>query len=175
MTGDTWLAVGSRVRLRRLAERDLPLTLAWRNDDRSRQWFKDSRLLQRDAHFEWFRRFSAAQGHDLMLVAETLDGRVVAQLSIYNVDLSARSAEVGRFLSDPELRGRGFFREALVLMIKFSFQNLMFENLHLEVMADNTRARRLYESVGFGHVTEEAGLVAMRLMASNFAVDSESP
>jgi RimJ/RimL family protein N-acetyltransferase len=169
MTGDTWLAVGSRVRLRRLAERDLPLTLAWRNDDRSRQWFKDSTPLQPEGHREWFRRFSASGGPDLMLVAETLDGRVVGQLSIYNVDAAAASAEVGRFLSDPDLRGQGYFREALTLMLDLAFGDLGFRSLHLEVIDRNERARRLYESVGFRDEAAADGLVVMRLAADDYA------
>jgi hypothetical protein len=48
---------GDRVRLRLLTERDLPLTLAWRNQDHIRRWFFSSDLITPEQHQSWYWRY----------------------------------------------------------------------------------------------------------------------
>ena len=62
------------------------------------------------------------------------------------------------FFIEPEFRGHGWGRKMLdALLKKFEEDNECFETLHLEVMAANEAACRLYRSVGFtdGTVTME--------------------
>ena len=156
------------VALKPLAESDLPLTMQWRNDERSLRWFKDAAPLQWESHLAWFRRQGPRTSRDRMFMAWTSDGVPVGQSSIYNFDMGGNRAEVGRFLSDPELRGRGLFREALLQTLDMAFNEMGLDEVHLEVISGNTRAIRLYESVGFTVIGTAAaikddGLTAMHL------------
>ena len=159
---------GGRIRLRALREADLPLTLAWRNDDRSLQWFKSQELLQWGSHLRWFHAYAAGKSRDRMFFAETLDGTPVGQSSIYNFDSTGQSAEVGRFLSDPELRGQGLFRDALALTLVAAFDLMGLADVHLEVLENNERAMRLYRSAGFAQGTTSRGVVRMNLQRADF-------
>jgi RimJ/RimL family protein N-acetyltransferase len=153
--------------LRGLSERDLPLTLAWRNDQRSLRWFKNAVPLEPEPHRAWFRRYAEDGAAGCMFFVEDHAGQPVGQSSIYN--LAGSRAEVGRFLSSPELRGKGLFREALLLTLGAAFDIAGLDEVHLEVIATNERAIRLYESVGF--VRDNGGdehLVAMRLDSARF-------
>jgi len=162
---------GESVTLRSLEERDLPLTMQWRNDPRSLRWFVSDAPLEWTAHHAWFTRYQASESRDCMFFAETSDGQPVGQSSIYNFSCDGRRAEVGRFLSDPELRGRGLFRESLLLTLDAAFGPLGVEEVFLAVLSDNERAVRLYESVGF-EVTHrgsgERAVVAMVLPRARF-------
>lgn len=162
---------GARIRIRGLEETDLPLTLAWRNDDQSRRWFKSQEALQLESHVGWFTRYAASESPDCMFFAETLEGEPVGQSSIYNFDQGVPRAEVGRFISDPKLRGKGLFRETLLLTLFVGFDVLGLEDLHLEVIETNERAIRLYESVGFVAGTPESGLIPMRLSRKDFSCE----
>jgi RimJ/RimL family protein N-acetyltransferase len=157
---------GSRVRLRGLTEADLAHTLGWRNDERSLRWFKTSSPLQPDSHLAWFRGYLQGASSGCMFFAEGLDGQPIGQSSIYNVQ--GLSAEVGRFLSDPNLRGAGYFREALLLTLHAAFCLARLSTVRLEVIETNERAIRLYESVGFERIGQESGLIAMVLSAARF-------
>ncbi len=158
---------GPTVRLRGLSERDLPLTLAWRNDERSLRWFKSATPLEPEPHHAWFRRYTEDDSAGCMFFIEDRAGQPVGQSSIYN--LEGQRAEVGRFLSSPELRGKGLFREALLLTPGAAFEIAGLEEVYLEVIATNERAIRLYESVGFvRHNGADDNLVAMRLDSSRF-------
>ena len=159
----------ARIRLRRLVREDLPSTLAWRNDERSRKWFKSQDLLQPDAHAAWFERFMSSKSRDCMFFAEMHDGTPVGQTSIYNFNPELEDAEVGRFLSDPALRGQGFFRDALLLTLAHAFDALNLRTVHLEVFRNNARAIRLYESVGFIEEPRvDREILGMRLSREDF-------
>lgn len=162
---------GERIRLRGLEERDLPLTMRWRNDERSLRWFKNADPLGWDSHVSWFRRYQASDASDCMFFAETMDGVPVGQTSVYNFSMAGGRAEVGRFLSDPELRGRGLFREALILTLNAAFDRMGLNSVHLEVLANNDRAIRLYQSVGFENsmAEKEPGVINMELSSDRFS------
>jgi UDP-4-amino-4,6-dideoxy-N-acetyl-beta-L-altrosamine N-acetyltransferase len=176
LTDGVTCASGRAIRLRPLSEKDLANTLAWRNDDRSRRWFKSQEVLEMEAHKSWFERYSRNATPDCLFFAETHEGAPVGQTSVYNFDESNGRAEVGRFLSAPDLRGKGLFREALILTLDWTFENLELREVHLEVFDDNERAIRLYESVGFSRTGSRDGLIAMHMPANarTSGVDSGS-
>lgn len=161
---------GTRVRLRGLSKEDLPSTLAWRNDERSRKWFKSQEILQAETHAAWFERYRATESPDCMFFAETYEGVPVGQTSIYNFDPALGTAEVGRFLSDPDLRGKGLFREALLLTLDWAFEELKLRSVHLEVFEHNVRAIKLYESICFrANADADRGMLEMHLSREHFA------
>jgi diamine N-acetyltransferase len=138
-----------RVSLRLLSREDLAMTLAWRNRDDVRRWFLYNDALTMEQHHAWFETHQA--GDDaLMFIVEDLATRTpVGQVSIYNIDREVGEAEVGRFIAAPNASGKGFIREAILALLDFAFGELKLDRVFLEVYADNERAIRLYESVGF--------------------------
>src|SRR5262245_34000210 len=54
-----WIAplARGRIRLRLLDERDLPMTLLWRNQDHIRRWLFDSRVISPEEHRAWFDQY----------------------------------------------------------------------------------------------------------------------
>ncbi len=155
--------VRQAIRLRRMTEADLAHTLAWRNDERSRRWFKTSAPLTPDSHVAWFRARENDPA-DRMYIAERLaDACAVAQVAIYRIDAVRRDAEVGRFLTDPELRGRGYFAQALEALLAIARGELALADVYLEALQDNARALAIYRRAGFGETSRQDGLVRMEL------------
>ncbi len=137
------------VQLRPLHRRDLLKTLAWLNHPEARIWFKNSNLINENEHLAWFNR-RASDSADLVFVVQRLaDGVIVGQVSIYGIDNIRSVAEVGRFVSAPEYRGKGYMKTACRLLIKFAFEELKLRKLFLDVYCNNDRAINLYTSLGF--------------------------
>lgn len=147
------------------------LTMAWRNDERSLRWFKSAAPLQWESHLGWFTRYAQRDSPDCMFFAVTRSGVPVGQTSIYNFSTDGTRAEVGRFLSDPDLRGRGLFREALLLTLDIAFGVAGLREVFLEVFKDNERAIRLYRSVGFEQTGADAdgATIRMELTGAHYA------
>lgn len=146
------LILGDGIQLRLLAEQDLPLTLAWRNRDEVRRWFKHSEKLSMGGHQQWFDKHQSGDDALMFIVEHIESGLPVGQVSIYNIDRDIGEAEVGRFIVAPGESGKGLIRVAILRLVDFGFRELALKRVFLEVYRDNLRAIRLYESVGFNEV-----------------------
>lgn len=153
--------VHGRIRLRLLAEDDLPLTLAWRNRDGVREQFKNSDVLAFEQHRGWFVRYTE-KSDDLVFIAELrATGERVGQLAIYAIDAGARTAEIGRFVVSPEFSGQGLMKEAIDVLMRFAARQLSLTSVYLEVLESNERAGILYRKLGFRECGCAGGLIRM--------------
>lgn len=144
-----------RVRLRLLEAEDLDMTLAWRNRDEVRRWFKHSDVISPEAHRAWFESLQQTDDALMFVVEDAATNAAVGQVSIYGIDREVGEAEVGRFIAAPGASGKGLIREAIAALVAFAFGELGLQRVFLEVYADNVRAIRLYESLGFEHIAPD--------------------
>lgn len=149
------------VTLRLIGAADLPATLAWRNRDDARVWFKSSAPLTPAQHEGWFKAYSSRED-DYLFIVEA-DGVVVGQASVYGIEAERKSAEIGRFLVAPEHRGQGYIDRACGALIDFCRERLGLEYLFLEVFDHNQRALRVYRHHGFTPEASHDGLTRMGL------------
>lgn len=147
------------VRLRMLTRDDLPMTLAWRNHDDVRRWFKTSAVLTMAQHASWFERYLESDNSHMFIVEH--QGRPVGQVGIYDIDPAARCAEVGRFVAAPGESGRGYLKAAILLLQQWATATLGLQRLYLDVFDTNERAIGLYRACGFVETDTRAGLVTM--------------
>ena len=145
--------------LRPILEGDLETTLAWRNRDDARVWFKTTAQLSLDQHRSWFQRY-VEKSDDLLFVVEVA-GEVVGQVSVYDIDPESRSGEVGRFLVASGHGGRGYMRAAISALLELCAKTLALRYVFLEVKAANERAKRIYSSLGFTEEASTGDLVRM--------------
>ena len=106
------------------------------------------------------------------------DGVAVGTVSLFGADELARHAEVGIALV-PEARGRGIGTAAIARIVEFAFVRRNLRRLHLEAIASNVGAIRVYEKAGFvveGRLREHAwvrgayeDVVRMGLLRSEWA------
>ena len=158
--------VRGRVRLRLLAESDLPMTLAWRNQEHIRRWFINSDPLTAEQHRGWFERY-ALRDDDFVFIAEEIEElrRPFGQLALYNIDWGLRHAEFGRMLvGEPEAAGRGLAKEATVLVLDYAFTRLGLEEVEAFVMTANAASLAVCLGCGFREAGERDGL--KRIVAS---------
>jgi len=154
--------------LRLIGESDLPVTLGWRNRDDARAWFKTTATLSLDQHRAWYERY-AQKPDDLLFVVE-VGGEAVGQVSVYDIDGAAGSAEVGRFLVAGDHGGRGHMRAAIATLLDLCGDALGLSYVFLEVKAANERARRIYASLGFVEEGVDGDLVRMGRQLKQSAV-----
>ncbi len=152
-----------RVALRLLRQGDLPLTLAWRNQDEIRKWFFHSAPLTLDAHCAWFESY-AARDDDFIFIIEdrAAANRPVGQVSLYHVDWEGRRAEFGRLMiGDLTAHGKGFAREATALLVQAALRDLGLQEVYLSLRADNAAAFSVYRACGFQETIRDESTVTM--------------
>lgn len=156
-----------RLKLRLIEESDLTMTRQWRNKDRVRHRFVFTDELEPDAHQQWFAEYRKRSNDYLYVIEEvqTLK-KPVGQISIYNIDVTQKSAEYGRvMIGEDDALGLGIAAEASRMLIEHFKKNFQIETFHLEVKADNDNAYKLYESLGFERVEQSGNMVSMVLDA----------
>ncbi len=77
-----------------------------------------------------------------------VDGEAIGTVSLFDIDGFTGTAEVGIALA-ASARGRGIGTEAIAQIIEFAFVRANLRRVHLEAIASNTAALRIYEKAGF--------------------------
>jgi aminoglycoside 6'-N-acetyltransferase len=135
---------GPRVVLRPLSPQDIPLLTAIAADPAVARWWGDLPAADLGA--------KAAGEDDVMALAVEVEGRVVGMLQIHEEpDPDYRHAGIDMFLAGP-VQGRGLGREALSLAVEHLIAERGHHRITIDPAADNERAIRCYEAVGFRRV-----------------------
>jgi RimJ/RimL family protein N-acetyltransferase len=77
-----------------------------------------------------------------------VDGAAVGSALLFAFDSFAHHAEAGISLV-PEARGRGVGTAAILQLVDFGFVRRNLRRIHLQAIASNTAALRVYEKAGF--------------------------
>jgi RimJ/RimL family protein N-acetyltransferase len=144
---------GARVTLRSAAPDDAEAMLRFRREVVALSPFvltvpedlTDLALEDQRSSLETF----AAHPCTLMLLAFA-GGELIGASSLIGFDRAKKrhTADYGAAIAEP-WRGRGVGRAMLEILIEWARSNPDLLRLTLDVMADNTRARRMYELAGF--------------------------
>ena len=143
---------GDRIRLTAIERADLPLFVEWLNDPEVRhglQLYLPMSMASEEIWFEnMLKRDSDTQ--PLSIEAREGDGWVkIGNLSFFDINPRIHSAEVGIMIGNKKYWNKGYGTEAMTLLLKHGFETLNLNRIMLVVYADNPRAIRCYEKVGF--------------------------
>ena len=77
-----------------------------------------------------------------------VDGEIVGDCSLHDIDFHNRACEVGISLGRPHW-GQGYGQDALRSLVDYAFRHYNMHRVALEVLADDPRAVGCYRKVGF--------------------------
>ena len=98
----------------------------------------------------WFAEIQAGQEKDrLHLGIFTLDGRLVGDIQLANIDWRNRTAELGVGIARAADRGQGYAGEATRLLLGYAFDQYDLARISTATLAHNTAAIRGLERGGF--------------------------
>src|SRR5262245_24026581 len=146
------MLIGTRVRLRALEREDVPTFVRWFNDPEVRRYLNLFEPMSRAREERWFETeyLNAKDKFVFGIEARVGDAWVhVGTIGLENINWKNRSAALGIMLGEKEHWGRGFGAEAVKVLLAFAFGELALHRVELDVLAENARAIRCYEKVGF--------------------------
>lgn len=147
------------VRLRLIEEKDLAITLSWRNRDEAKVWFKTASLISLGQHRAWYQDY-LKKDDDFLFIVEA-NNKPVGQASVYGIDWNFLRAEIGRFLVAPGESGKGYISQACGELMRFCAETFGITYLFLEVFENNEKAIRVYKRNGFVEEQRHDGLIRM--------------
>ena len=142
---------GELTRLRALEAEDVDLLYVWENDPAV--WGVSGTLAPFSRHtlrrFLDEQRFDLYAARQLRLVVETLDGRAVGLVSLFEFEPVDLRAGIGILIHGAGDRGRGFASDALDVLCRYARQVLGLHQLWCSVAPDNAASLTLFRRAGF--------------------------
>lgn len=143
---------GNKVYLRALEPEDLEFVYAVENDEQiwevSNTQTPYSKFLIRqyleNAHQDIY------EAKQLRLAICTKDSnKAIGLIDLFDYDPANQRAGVGIIIKDEEARGKGYGKEALELLIGFSFSKLHLRQLFANIDVENNASVSLFTNFGF--------------------------
>ena len=142
---------GELTRLRALEAEDVDLLYVWENDPAV--WGVSGTLAPFSRHtlrrFLDEQRFDLYAARQLRLVVETLDGRAVGLVDLFEFEPVDPRAGIGILIHGAGDRGRGFASDALDVLCRYARQVLGLHQLWCSVAPDNAASLTLFRRAGF--------------------------
>ena len=142
---------GELTRLRALEAEDVDLLYVWENDPAV--WGVSGTLAPFSRHtlrrFLDEQRFDLYAARQLRLVVETLDGRAVGLVDLFEIEPVDLRAGIGILIHGAGDRGRGFASDALDVLCRYARQVLGLHQLWCSVAPDNAASLTLFRRAGF--------------------------
>ena len=142
---------GELTRLRALEAEDVDLLYVWENDPAV--WGVSGTLAPFSRHtlrrFLDEQRFDLYAARQLRLVVETLDGRAVGLVDLFEFEPVDLRAGIGILIHGAGDRGRGFASDALDVLCRYARQVLGLHQLWCSVAPDNAASLNLFRRAGF--------------------------
>lgn len=146
------ILAGSKCVLRPLKREDLATSLPWRRDVALRNAIFGYRFpVTEENEAAWYERLLTDSTHERVVFAiSPKEGMaLLGMVRLAEIDWVARVAEFGIFLGDAANRGQGIGRQAAALILRYAFDDLNLERVHLRVAAGNASAIASYRKLGF--------------------------
>ena len=150
---------GDRVRLRKLERTDLPLLHRWMNDREVMAWarFSPDHMISLSALEKDFEKELTGEDHErtTFVIEERASGPPIGWCTVRTWDRKHVSANVGIGLGEKEYWGKGYGTEAVALLLEIVFDHQAWHRAELYTLAENARAIRSAEKVGFHKCGQE--------------------
>lgn len=143
---------GERLRLRAPEKEDLPLFVTWLNDPEVREGLALFLPMSMAKEEKWFGDMLTRPDISQPLTIEVSNRDTwvpIGNLSLFDFDHNARSAELGIMIGDKNYWNQGYGTEAVSLLIRHGFNTLNLHRIFLRVFENNGKAIRCYEKAGF--------------------------
>jgi RimJ/RimL family protein N-acetyltransferase len=139
---------GKRLRLRAIERSDIPTFVRWFNDPEVRHYLEMLMPMSQAQEERWFEAH-LERGDSHIFGIETLDGLLIGNIGLSDIDWRNRRAVLGIVIGEKEYWGKGYGTEAIMALLRFVFENMNLQRVDLKVFDYNQRAVRCYEKCGF--------------------------
>jgi UDP-4-amino-4,6-dideoxy-N-acetyl-beta-L-altrosamine N-acetyltransferase len=123
------------------------MLLRWRNDPLVSAYMYSDHVIEADEHDRWFQN-AIVDGVNVHRVI-IYDQEPAGLSSLTRISLQSRSCVWGGYLAPEVKRSAGIGSAVLSQSLEYAFTIKALRRVTVEAFADNGRAIRLYESLGF--------------------------
>jgi len=89
------------------------------------------------------------EAKQLRLAISNYDNETLGLIDIFDFDFKNKRAGIGIVITDENQRNKGYGKQALNLLINYSFSHLKLHQLFCNILEENKKSLKLFEGCGF--------------------------
>lgn len=143
------MLTGEKVYLSSVEMSSIEKLREWRNTPALRRYFRECREISKDMQEKWY--LERVRGNSNQVDFEIHgkeNGLLVGHCGLYYINWMNRTAELTIYLGETSVRGLGYGKDALTLLMDYAFDTLNLNRVWCEVF-DNNGAVEVYRKIGF--------------------------
>ncbi|HRI46794.1 MAG TPA: GNAT family protein [Ignavibacteriaceae bacterium] len=142
---------GEKIVLRPLKKSDYKKTLNWRNDSEITGLVMSHPFpITEELEQGWYDRILTDMSNKSVYFGiDDKDGNFIGMVFLSDINFINGTCKFHIILGPKEAQGKGYGRDALNLINDYVFKTLNLQKITLEVVESNSKAIKLYESIGF--------------------------
>jgi len=140
---------GEKIILRAVEEEDLEDWQRWLSKPEIARGLIMRYPVSRLAERQLIEQSARPQPNDKIFAIDTLAGLYIGSCGLHRISWEDRRATLGIFIGQRSQWGKGYGTDATRVLVRFGFDEMNLNRIDLHVFADNERAIRCYETVGF--------------------------
>ncbi|MBI3511412.1 MAG: GNAT family N-acetyltransferase [Bacteroidetes bacterium] len=127
-----------------------PEYLSWLNDPEVTVGLETGIFPSSAASLEAFLDHVSKSKSDVMFaIIDKEKKKHIGNIKLGNINWVHRNGELGILIGDKNSWGKGFGKDACVLLVKYAFEKLNLHKVWLTVFSNNETAVELYKKLGF--------------------------
>lgn len=146
---------GDNIYLRPITKADLQCLNRWKNDEDVFMYLGGGfSPVSVDQHEKWLDSLIDMTGKNRrFMICDTQD-EPIGMIGLYDINWISRVCEIGVYIGNKDVWGKGYASEACKLLEAFAADHLNVRKLKLSVVADNGTALKMWTSLGYSKIGE---------------------
>jgi len=142
---------GKEIILRPLKVTDWQKTIEWRNNFSIKKMalmhpFPITEIIEK----KWYQTvLKSTDNKNIYFTIVKKNDIPVGFITLKNINYTHKNCSLGIVIGDTDDRGKGYGKEAMLLLITYAFNTLNLKKITVEVVESNKRAYALYKKLGF--------------------------
>ncbi len=140
---------GKLIYLRPIEKEDMLLIRCWANDPEIRRLTGEVSPMSQAGADQFIERVKNDADRVWFSVVQQETEHVIGEAGLLRIFYPWRTADLSIILGDKFSWGKGYGREAVLLLLDYAFGALALHRISIGVVGFNERALRFYEKIGF--------------------------
>jgi len=146
---------GEKVYLRPIQKSDIIHLNHWKNDEETYMYLGGGFMpTSIDLQEKWLDSMIDTLGNNKRFIICDKDDLPIGMVGLYEINWVHRTSEIGIFIGNKVARGKGYGKEACLLIEKFAKEYLNLRKIKLSVVSDNIEALNMWQALGYKKVGE---------------------
>ena len=147
------ILTNEKIRLRPIERKDIEYLNKWKNDEEVYKFLGGGFLpVSADIQEKWLDSLMDTTGNNKRFIIENIEDGPVGLIGLYSINWIHRTCELGIFIGEKNMQGKGYASNAYMLLENYAKKYLNLRKIKANVVRSNEAAVEMYKKLNFTQV-----------------------